>query len=126
MKELSSLRTGMKNLPFDNPEYPKLRARENIIHQFEVLPKNEHVVVFYYYNKQVHMNPWSFDYIVDGFTNVIVLFHTPWCKECQDLLKEFVIEFYSYFNEQYEHAKTNRADVVIASIDAQQYVDYCV
>ena len=42
------------------------------------------------------MNPWSFDYIVDGFTNVIVLFHTPWCKECQDLLKEFVTDLYDY------------------------------
>ena len=51
MKELSSLRTIMNNLPYDNPEYPKLRARENIIHQFEVRPKNEHVVVFYYYNE---------------------------------------------------------------------------
>ena len=51
MKELSSLRTSMKNLPYYNPEYPKLRARENIIHQFEVLPKDEHVVVFYYDNE---------------------------------------------------------------------------
>ena len=50
MKELSSLRTSMKNLPYDNPEYPKLRARENIIHQFEILQKNEHVCIFYFNN----------------------------------------------------------------------------
>ena len=44
MKELSLIRNELKNVKFEDPEYPKLRARENIIHQFEVLKtKYEHV-----------------------------------------------------------------------------------
>ena len=35
------------------------------------------------------MNPWSFDYIVNGLDNVVVLFYTNWCTECKDLLNDF-------------------------------------
>ena len=38
--------------------------------------------------EKVYMNPWSFDYVVNGHDNVIVLFYTSWCTECQDLLKD--------------------------------------
>lgn len=44
MKELSLVRSEMKKVKVDDVEYPRLRARENIIHQFEVIhTKNEHV-----------------------------------------------------------------------------------
>lgn len=44
MKELSLLRNELKDIKFEDPDYPKLRARENIVHQFEVLKtKYEHV-----------------------------------------------------------------------------------
>lgn len=51
MKELSLIRSEMKKVKVDDIQYPKLRARENIIHQFEVIhTKNEHVgilIVFF-------------------------------------------------------------------------------
>lgn len=46
MKELSLIRSEMKKVKVDDIEYPRLRARENIIHQFEVIhTKNEHVCI---------------------------------------------------------------------------------
>lgn len=63
----------------------------------------------------MHLNPWSFDYVVNGFDDVVVLFYTSWCKECVELLKEFDA-----------NVKEKKSDVIIASIDAQTYVDYCV
>ena len=36
------------------------------------------------------MNPWSFDYVVNGMDNVVVLFYTSWCVECKDLLSDMV------------------------------------
>ena len=34
MRELRSIRDGLKTVSFDDPHYATLRARENIIHQF--------------------------------------------------------------------------------------------
>lgn len=39
---------------------------------------------------QVRLNPWNFDYVVNGMDNVVVFFHAPWCDMCSDLLKEMV------------------------------------
>ena len=45
MKELSAIRAELKNVHFEDPEYPKLRSRENIIHQFEII-KTKYELVF--------------------------------------------------------------------------------
>ena len=39
---------------------------------------------------QVRLNPWNFDYVVNGMDDVVVFFHAPWCDVCNDLLKEMV------------------------------------
>lgn len=82
MRELRAVRDGMKGLAFDDPRYPALRARENIIHQFETIT----------YHQLVHLNPWSFDSVVNGMDNVIVLFYTSWCVECRDMIKDMAGE----------------------------------
>ena len=38
----------------------------------------------------MHLNPWSFDSVVTGLDDVIVLFHTQWCVECRDMIKDMV------------------------------------
>lgn len=35
MRELKDIRDQMSQIAFDDPKYPQLRQRENIIHQFE-------------------------------------------------------------------------------------------
>ena len=35
MRELKEIRDQMSQITFDDPKYPQLRQRENIIHQFE-------------------------------------------------------------------------------------------
>ena len=35
MRELKDVRDQMSQISFDDPKYPQLRQRENIIHQFE-------------------------------------------------------------------------------------------
>ncbi|KAM7459183.1 hypothetical protein BLSTO_00087 [Blastocystis sp. subtype 1] len=95
MRELRAVRDGMKGVAFDDPRYATLRARENIIHQFEAINTNHQLV---------HLNPWSFDSVVNGVDNVVVLFYTSWCEE---------------------QAKTLKEDVVLATMDAQTYVDFC-
>lgn len=45
MKELSLIRKEYEGVKVDDMKYAKLRARENIIHQFEVLNLKEHVGV---------------------------------------------------------------------------------
>lgn len=80
MRELRSIRDGLKPVSFDDPHYATLRARENIIHQFEAINTNQ----------LVHLNPWSFDSVVTGLDDVIVLFHTQWCVECRDMIKDMV------------------------------------
>ena len=79
MRELRAVRDGMKGVAFDDPRYATLRARENIIHQFEAINTN---------NQLVHLNPWSFDSVVNGVDNVVVLFYTSWCVECKDMIKD--------------------------------------
>ena len=37
LRELSGLRKAMKDIKFTDPDYPKYRMRENIVHQFENL-----------------------------------------------------------------------------------------
>ena len=63
----------------------------------------------------MRLNPWSFDYVVNGLDDVVVMFYTSWCKECAELLKEFD-----------KNVKEVKSEVIVASIDAQTYVDYCV
>ena len=36
----------------------------------------------------MHLNPWSFDSVVNGVDNVVVLFYTSWCVECKDMIKD--------------------------------------
>ena len=80
MRELRSIRDGLKTVSFDDPHYATLRARENIIHQFEAINTNQ----------LGHLTPWSFDSVVTGLDDVIVLFHTQWCVECRDMIKDMV------------------------------------
>ena len=80
MRELRSIRDGLKAASFDAPHSAVLRARENLSHQFETI--NTHQLV--------HLNPWAFDSVVTGLDDVIVLFHTQWCVECRDMIKDMV------------------------------------
>lgn len=43
MKELSGIRKEYEGVKVEDPVYAKLRARENIIHQFEMINTAEHV-----------------------------------------------------------------------------------
>ena len=43
MRELSAIRKEYEGVKVEDPVYAKLRARENIIHQFEMLDTSEHV-----------------------------------------------------------------------------------
>ena len=45
MKELSAIRAELKKVQFEDPDYPKLRARENIIHQFEIIKTKYELVM---------------------------------------------------------------------------------
>ena len=71
------------------------------------------------------MNPWNFDYVVNGMDTVVVIFHTPWCDICTDLVKEMVLSFVLTYL-QGEVVKYRTDDVVFATMDAQLYVDFCV
>ena len=45
MKELRSVRDGLKKVEFTDDAYPSLKARENIIHQFEAIQTKRELVV---------------------------------------------------------------------------------
>ena len=53
MKELSAIRAELKKVRFEDPDYPKLRARENIIHQFEIIKTKYELVWTGWYERLI-------------------------------------------------------------------------
>lgn len=45
MKELRAVKDGLKNAEFTDDTYPSLKARENIVHQFEAIQTKRELVV---------------------------------------------------------------------------------
>ena len=81
MTELSLVTSQLKDMDFEDPQYPALRSRENIIHQFETIKLK---------GELLRLNPWNFNFGVNDEENVVLLFATSWCEECQKLIVDMV------------------------------------
>lgn len=64
-------------------DYEVLRAKQNIAEVFQNI-KTQHRVVRQrrLYDIQVNLTPYSFDYVIDGDHNVMLMINTKSCQTC--------------------------------------------
>lgn len=95
-EEKQSIKKQMEELnSLEGHDYEVLRAKQNIAEEFKnIKMKNRLVENDGFFNVQVNLTPYDFDYVIDGNRNVMLMVNTKACQKCT-FMKIIYVSFYS-------------------------------